>query len=174
MRAAPSRYVQPTVSSECAAHLQKFYLHLRGIRQADCVPITTRQLESLIRLTQARARLELREECTAQDALDVIELMKHSIADTQSNELGALDFGRRSHGSGMSKPAQARALVSALTKESQRTGNRIFTTNELRTTAEQRCGIAPASVRVIIDALNDQGFLLKKGAGRYQLQTTDF
>lgn len=102
------------------------------------------------------------------------QLMKHSIADTQSNELGALDFGRRSHGSGMSKPAQARALVSALTKESQRTGNRIFTTNELRTTAEQRCGIAPASVRVIIDALNDQGFLLKKGAGRYQLQTTDF
>lgn len=100
--------------------------------------------------------------------------MKHSIADTQSNELGALDFGRRSHGSGMSKPAQARALVSALTKESQRTGNRIFTTNELRTTAEQRCGIAPASVRVIIDALNDQGFLLKKGSGRYQLQTTDF
>ncbi|KAH9366289.1 hypothetical protein HPB48_010296 [Haemaphysalis longicornis] len=168
------QYVQPTVSSECAVHLQKFYLHLRGIRQADCVPITTRQLESLIRLTQARARLELREECTAQDALDVIELMKHSIADTQSNELGALDFGRRSHGSGMSKPAQARALVSALTKESQRTGNRIFTTNELRTTAEQRCGIAPASVRVIIDALNDQGFLLKKGAGRYQLQTTDF
>ncbi|KAL1437989.1 hypothetical protein MTO96_048446 [Rhipicephalus appendiculatus] len=68
------QYVQPTLSSECAAHLQKFYLHLRGVRQADSVPITTRQLESLIRLTQARARLELREECTAQDALDVIEV----------------------------------------------------------------------------------------------------
>ncbi|KAL1479804.1 hypothetical protein MTO96_051570 [Rhipicephalus appendiculatus] len=167
-------YVQPTLSSECAAHLQKFYLHLRGVRQADSVPITTRQLESLIRLTQARARLELREECTAQDALDVIELMKHSIADTQSDGMGSVDFRRSQHGSGMSKPAQARALVSALTKESQRTGNRIFTTSELRTVAEQRCGILSSSVRVIVDALNDQGFLLKKGAGRYQLQTTDF
>lgn len=168
------QYVQPTLSSECAAHLQKFYLHLRGVRQADCVPITTRQLESLIRLTQARARLELREECTAQDALDVIELMRHSIADTQSDGLGSVDFRRSQHGSGMSKPAQARALVSVLTKESQRTGNRIFTTSELRTMAEQRCGILSSSVRVIIDALNDQGFLLKKGSGRYQLQTTDF
>ncbi|KAH6940523.1 hypothetical protein HPB50_000544 [Hyalomma asiaticum] len=168
------QYVQPTLSTECAAHLQKFYLHLRGIRQADCVPITTRQLESLIRLTQARARLELREECTAQDALDVIELMKHSIADTQSDGLGSVDFRRSQHGSGMSKPAQARALVSALTKESQRSGNRIFTTSELRTTAEQQCGIPSSSVRVIIDALNIQGFLLKKGSGRYQLQTTDF
>ncbi|XP_037526875.1 DNA helicase MCM8 [Rhipicephalus sanguineus] len=168
------QYVQPTLSSECAAHLQKFYLHLRGIRQADSVPITTRQLESLIRLTQARARLELREECTAQDALDVIELMKHSIADTQSDGMGSVDFRRSQHGSGMSKPAQARALVSALTKESQRTGNRIFTTSELRTVAEQRCGILSSSVRVIVDALNDQGFLLKKGSGRYQLQTTDF
>ncbi|KAH8035323.1 hypothetical protein HPB51_004564 [Rhipicephalus microplus] len=168
------QYVQPTLSTECAAHLQKFYLHLRGVRQADSVPITTRQLESLIRLTQARARLELREECTAQDALDVIELMKHSIADTQSDGMGSVDFRRSQHGSGMSKPAQARALVSALTKESQRTGNRIFTTSELRTVAEHRCGILSSSVRVVVDALNDQGFLLKKGSGRYQLQTTDF
>ncbi|KAK8783428.1 hypothetical protein V5799_010208 [Amblyomma americanum] len=136
------QYVQPTLSSECAAHLQKFYLHLREKRQADCVPITTRQLESLIRLTQARARLELREECIAQDALDIIELMKHSIADTQSNELGGLDFRRSQHGSGMSKPAQARALVSALTKESQRTGNRVFSTSELRTTAEQQASFS--------------------------------
>lgn len=57
--------------------LQTFYLELRKQHQGtDSTPITTRQLESLIRLTEARAKLELREKCTAEDAEDVVELMK--------------------------------------------------------------------------------------------------
>lgn len=38
--------------------------------------ITARQLESLVRLSEARARLELRNNVTRQDALDAIEVMK--------------------------------------------------------------------------------------------------
>ncbi|XP_011497255.1 PREDICTED: DNA helicase MCM8-like [Ceratosolen solmsi marchali] len=37
------------------------------------------QLEALIRLTEARAKLDLREETTEQDAMDVIELMQNTI-----------------------------------------------------------------------------------------------
>jgi DNA helicase MCM8 len=47
-----------------------------------------RQLESLIRLTEARAKLELREEATADDARDVIEIMEQSICDAMLDELG--------------------------------------------------------------------------------------
>lgn len=43
----------------------------------DSTPITTRQLESLIRLTESRARLELREVATKEDAEEVIEIMKY-------------------------------------------------------------------------------------------------
>lgn len=57
---------------------QNFYLELRKRHQTrDSTPITTRQLESLIRLTEARARLELREEATAKDAEEVVEIMKY-------------------------------------------------------------------------------------------------
>ncbi len=49
--------------------LQQFYLQLRKQSSADGSPITARQLESLVRLVEARARLELREEITKQDAL---------------------------------------------------------------------------------------------------------
>ncbi len=46
-------------------HLQ-FYLELREQHQSqDSTPITTRQVESLARLAEARARLELRETVTA-------------------------------------------------------------------------------------------------------------
>jgi DNA helicase MCM8 len=52
--------------------VQSFYLSLRA---SSCggvsggLPITARQLESLVRLAEARARAELREIVTAEDAL---------------------------------------------------------------------------------------------------------
>lgn len=58
------------MSKPAAEILQKFYLQLRGHdTSGDGTPITARQLESLVRLAEARARLELREEITAQDAM---------------------------------------------------------------------------------------------------------
>ena len=49
--------------------LQEFYLRLRkGSTYADGTPITARQLESLVRLAEARARVDLRDEVTAEDA----------------------------------------------------------------------------------------------------------
>lgn len=58
------------MSRPAAEILQKFYLRLRDHNtSADGTPITARQLESLVRLAEARARLDLREEITAQDAL---------------------------------------------------------------------------------------------------------
>ena len=79
----------PKISPECAAVIQEFYLELRRKYQsADTSPITIRQLESLIRLTEARARLELREEATAADANDVIEIIKSTFVDTFTDDLG--------------------------------------------------------------------------------------
>lgn len=58
------------MSKPAAEILQKFYLKLRDhATSADGTPITARQLESLVRLAEARARIDLREEITAQDAM---------------------------------------------------------------------------------------------------------
>lgn len=60
------------MSTPAADILQKFYLKLRDRNtSADGTPITARQLESLVRLAEARAKLDLREEITVQDALVV-------------------------------------------------------------------------------------------------------
>ena len=57
------------MSKPAAEILQKFYLQLRDrSTSGDGTPITARQLESLVRLAAARARVELREEITTQDA----------------------------------------------------------------------------------------------------------
>uniref|UniRef100_A0A8C2X463 DNA helicase MCM8 n=1 Tax=Cyclopterus lumpus TaxID=8103 RepID=A0A8C2X463_CYCLU len=132
------QYVHPRLSPEAAQTLKTFYLSLRAQgHSADSTPITTRQLESLIRLTEARARLELRETATNSDAEDVVEIMKHSLADTYSDGLGNLDFERSQLGSGMSQRSAAKRLVNALHAHAQRTNQTQFDLQTLRSVATQ-------------------------------------
>ncbi|NXL50318.1 MCM8 helicase, partial [Podilymbus podiceps] len=165
------QYVHPNLSPEAAQVLQEFYLELRKQNQgADSTPITTRQLESLIRLTEARSRLELREKSTKEDAEDVIEIMKYSMLGTYSDEFGKLDFERSQHGSGMSNRSQAKRFVSALNSIAERTYNNLFDLQQLRQIAKE-LQIRVSDFESFIGSLNDQGYLLKKGSRVYQLQT---
>ncbi|XP_009862688.1 PREDICTED: DNA helicase MCM8, partial [Apaloderma vittatum] len=165
------QYVCPNLSPEAAQVLQEFYLELRKQNQgADSTPITTRQLESLIRLTEARSRLELREKSTKEDAEDVIEIMKYSMLGTYSDEFGKLDFERSQHGSGMSNRSQAKRFVSALNGIAERTYNNLFDLQQLRQIAKE-LQIRVSDFESFIGSLNDQGYLLKKGPRVYQLQT---
>jgi DNA helicase MCM8 len=59
------RYCNPKLTKAAAKVLQRLYLTMRAQSSlGNSIPVTTRHLESLIRLSQARARLELREEVT--------------------------------------------------------------------------------------------------------------
>lgn len=73
----------------------------RNHRSLDSTPITTRQLESMIRLSEARARCEMRQIVTSNDAADVIELMRKSLFDGYQTDFGTLDFGRSQFGTGI-------------------------------------------------------------------------
>ncbi|XP_054655185.1 DNA helicase MCM8 isoform X1 [Dunckerocampus dactyliophorus] len=164
-------YVHPVLSPEAAQTLQDFYLSLRSQSlSADCTPITTRQLESLIRLTEARARLDLRETATKSDAEDVVEIMKHSLVDTYSDGLGNLDFERSQLGAGMSQRSAAKRLVNALHTHAQQTNQKQFDLQTIRSVA-LRLNIKVMDFDGLVSSLNEQGFLLKKGAKLYQLQT---
>lgn len=165
------KFSQPKLIPEVCEILKNFYLDMRKQhRLSYSTPITTRQLESLIRLTEARARTELRTFCTKSDALDVIEIMKYSMRETYSDEYGNLDFDRSIHGSGMSKSSQAKKLINMMTRAASTRGDDCFSTPEI----QQLCNtlkIPGNAVFGMIETLNDQGFLLKKGHQLYQIQT---
>ena len=87
------RHVFPALSTEAAEKLRQYYLKLRSEADPDDnTPITTRQLESLTRLAQARAKLDLRETVTADDAEDVIELMGETLQDLCTDEFGVVQL----------------------------------------------------------------------------------
>ncbi|EZA51561.1 DNA replication licensing factor MCM8 [Ooceraea biroi] len=75
-----------SLSVEAAAVLQNYYLELRSKnKQFSSIPIFNRQLEAMIRLTEARAKLELRVEATKSDALDVIDILQYAMIDKSEN-----------------------------------------------------------------------------------------
>lgn len=165
------KYVHVKLTTEAASILQEFYLDLRKRHHGpNYTPITTRQLEALIRLTEARARLELRENANAQDAKDVIEIMKSSLVDTFSDENGFLDFSRSQNGSGMSKRAQCKRFIAELNRISEREKNSLFNVDQMYRISKQ-LKLHADNFEDFISTLNNQNFLLKKGPRLYQLQT---
>jgi len=159
----------PKLNKEARDVIKEFYLDLRRNHQShDGTPITTRQLESMKRLTEARAKLELRDEATEQDARDVVEMMKLSLVDTMTDEFGNFDLNRSHMGSGMSQRNAGKRLISALQREGHRMSKNTFHLDEIKNIA--RMAQIPLEKLVdLISSLNNQGFLIKKSSKVYQM-----
>ncbi|GFH06571.1 MCM domain-containing protein, partial [Haematococcus lacustris] len=140
-------YVKPVLSDAAKERLQAFYMQLREqVAPGTSMPITARQLESLVRLAEARARVDLREEVTAQDAEDVIEIMREGLFDIFGGLSAAAD-----NALGTVSVSDLRAATNA---------------------SGARAGSKRAQVKnmgVFIEQLNDAGELLKKGPGLYRV-----
>lgn len=76
-----AKSIYPVLSIEALKRLKEFYLAMRNASESEGSPvaITARQLESLVRVSEARARVALRKEVTAEDAEAAIAIMKKSL-----------------------------------------------------------------------------------------------
>jgi replicative DNA helicase Mcm len=73
--------IKPELGNDALNRLSDFYLAMRSASETEGSPvaITARQLESLVRVAEARARVALRKEVTAEDADAAIAIMKRSL-----------------------------------------------------------------------------------------------
>jgi replicative DNA helicase Mcm len=131
-----AKKVYPKLTREAQERLLQFYLDLRASSTEGTIAITPRQLEGLIRIATARARLLLRDKVTIEDALQAINLMRKMLESvgidvrTGKVDLGvlqgrpasersilekAMDVFRQLHGA-EKKPVEAKAFVDELVK----------------------------------------------------------
>jgi replicative DNA helicase Mcm len=73
------KHIRPRLSEEAKAKIVDFYVSMRAKSEEPESPITItpRQLEALIRLSEAHARMHLRSVVTEKDAEVAIQLMEH-------------------------------------------------------------------------------------------------
>jgi len=77
-----AKNIKPVLSDGALKRLKEFYLEMRSVTEKvenSPIAITARQLESLIRLAEARARIALRTEITPEDAEAAIAIMNRSL-----------------------------------------------------------------------------------------------
>ena len=77
-----AKNIKPILTDEALQRLKAFYLEMRAVTEkieGSPIAITARQLESLVRLAEARARIALRKEVTAEDAEAAIIIMNKSL-----------------------------------------------------------------------------------------------
>lgn len=131
----------------------------------DSVPITTRQLEALIRLSQARAKACLREYVLEEDALDVVDLMAQSVEQVHQDERGGLDRTRGGAG-GRSKRKMKKVFQNELYRVVG--DDALCTLDDLRRLADKvNCGLH--EFPALIDDLRDDGTLIKKPDGMFKI-----
>lgn len=136
-----------------------------GRQRQDTVPITTRQLEAMIRLSQARAKACLRDYVLEEDALDIVELMTQSVAQVHTDEKGSLDLARGGAG-GKSNRKVKKAFIDELYNvicpgaECQM--------DDLRRIADKvNCGLQ--QFNTLIDTIRNEGIIMKTSSGSYKV-----
>jgi replicative DNA helicase Mcm len=84
------------LSKEAAEEIKNFYLDLRGMSgEESAISITPRQYEALIRMAEASAKIQLRQEVTREDAIRSVNIMKASLRQFGFDpETGKIDIDR--------------------------------------------------------------------------------
>ena len=155
------------LNNEAKEVIQKFYVELRQeYKEDEDTPITTRQLESIIRLTEARAKIECREVASKADAEEVIEIFKVSNMSGigGSGNKPVIDF-RSKGGIKGGKKQIMKNLVNILINESKKKSSKFFTKNELNEIGEE---LGMNDMNEYISRMNEEGYLIRQ-LGGYKL-----
>ncbi len=107
----------PTLSEEAKEEIKEFYLELRGESDNEeaIVSILARNLDALVRMSEAYAKMALRDTVTKQDVEEIIKLFKRFLQDTgYDTETGKIDMDRLFIGESRSKINKLEKLLNRL------------------------------------------------------------
>jgi replicative DNA helicase Mcm len=106
--------IRPAITESALREIKNYYIKMRSSGQAEeggvkSIPITARQLEALIRLAEASAKLRLSNKMMKKDAQRAIELINYCLSQVAKDlETGIIDIDRISSGI----PAKERSKIS--------------------------------------------------------------
>ncbi len=162
----------PILGSDAVQRLQEFYLELRSKGQISKgsepspIPITPRQLEALIRISEARARMGLRSEVQLEDAVAAIRLIIATMKELAVDlETGAFDIDRMTTGTSTrtrTKISTLREIIDQFTGEQE-----TFTLHQLLEHAK-KFNLDEIDVQEYIQTLKREGEVYEAKPGHFR------
>ncbi|MDH7508714.1 MAG: ATP-binding protein [Methanomassiliicoccales archaeon] len=168
---AYSKRFVPVLTDEAMKIIHDYYLQIRkqGEGEGASVPITARQLEAFIRLSEASARARLSPLVTAEDAHRAVRIVEYYLRKI-AGEAGRLDIDIITTGTSKSQREQIgvlRKLISDLSDP--RKGVPVETLVE----AADREGIPEDRVRLLLKRLSTAGEIYSPSPGYYKLASEE-
>ncbi|NWF87678.1 minichromosome maintenance protein MCM [Candidatus Bathyarchaeota archaeon] len=158
--------IKPVLTQEAMQRLKDFYLAMRSASESEGSPvaITARQLESLVRIAEARARAALRKEVLAEDAEASIAIMKKSLEEV-GIDLSSykIDIDIIMTGKPKSMRDKLQTVLSVLTQMEKETG--IVEKTALLNELEARYSIARGETERLIAQLLREGTIYEPREG---------
>jgi replicative DNA helicase Mcm len=122
--------IKPILTNEAVQKMKEFYVGLRNRpmiegQEMRTIPISARQLNSLIRMAEAAAKLRMSETVDKKDAMVAIDLMKYYLEQAGMDEEGNIDIDKISGRMPSSKRNKIFFLKDTLRKLKEEVGEQI-------------------------------------------------
>jgi replicative DNA helicase Mcm len=89
-----SKQIEPNLTTDAIDIIRNYYMKMRNVDSEGMITVTPRQLEALVRLSTARARLLLRDRVESEDAERAIYLVQRMLETAGVDvNTGKVDFG---------------------------------------------------------------------------------
>ncbi|MBN1785490.1 MAG: minichromosome maintenance protein MCM [Candidatus Methanofastidiosa archaeon] len=168
------RSVTPELSEEASQKLHKFYIGLRKKGQdSGAIPITARQLEALIRLSEARARMKLSNVVTSEDSDATISLYRSVLEKVMTDkDSGDMDVDILMTGKASSQRHKI-IVVFEIIEEIEKGHDEGAPYDDVIKTAKER-GISKEFVARAVEELKRGGDIFEPRAGRLKTVRSNF
>lgn len=169
--------VHPTISDEAAKELVSSYVAMRklgqDVRAAEKrITATTRQLESMIRLSEAHAKMRLSSVVTADDVREASRLIRSALKTAATDAQGRIDMSLLTEGTSAAerrrKADLKEAVLRVLDDDLLRAPGQASRWNDVvRKIAEQAAGSAvdASEFQDAVRALEQEGSVVVTGEG---------
>ena len=159
------RSVTPKLSAKAVKRLEDFYVEIRSHGDVEsAIPITVRQLESLVRLSEARARARLSSDITSEDTDAVIALYMYCMRSVYTDpETGKLDVDWVVQGTSKTRRDRAHTIRDIIQELSKTFGLEVPVIEVLDQAEEG--GLDRAKVEGMLEVMKRDGVLFSPGQG---------
>ena len=159
----------PVLTDAALNEIKEFYVQMRNresvdTRAARSIPISARQLEALVRLAEAHAKVTLSDKVTRKNARKAIELLTYCLLQVGlDRETGRIDIDRISTGIGASQRERI-YVIRDIIRDLEEQGGKTVPLEDIRKLAQEK-GLTASEVEEIIEKLKRTGDIFEPRFG---------